>query len=254
MRITKFVFAAALAVLPASGLQAQYFSNASAPNTDNTPFWDVKSMDDGQGCNIGYVLSGTMAACQNVKLSGDYVAPYDANMTGAWFAHSNGNVNSSVGFGFFGAGAQLKYFGGIAGSSPLSSLAVRDVSSGTVLHVFTTSARTYTFAGSGLFDIGIAMYNPASPVPNFFSWVSAKPNQFAVFGNGATGFDSANCGDACWVGSEDMLSPTDYDYNDGVLRITGATATVVPEPSTYVLMASGLLGLAAVARRRKNNA
>ena len=32
----------------------------------------------------------------------------------------------------------------------------------------------------------------------------------------------------------------------------GNLETTVPEPSTYVLMASGLLGLGVVARRRKN--
>ncbi len=33
--------------------------------------------------------------------------------------------------------------------------------------------------------------------------------------------------------------------------ISGATATVVPEPSTYLLMASGLAGLMGIARRRR---
>ena len=33
--------------------------------------------------------------------------------------------------------------------------------------------------------------------------------------------------------------------------ISGATATVVPEPSTYMLMASGLVGLIGLARRRR---
>ncbi len=48
-----------------------------------------------------------------------------------------------------------------------------------------------------------------------------------------------------------VISPiADFDYND--LRFEIAATSVIPEPSTYVLMASGLLGLAGVARRRRN--
>ena len=47
-----------------------------------------------------------------------------------------------------------------------------------------------------------------------------------------------------------VVSPTaDFDYND--LRFEISATSVVPEPSTYMLMASGLLGLAGVARRRR---
>ncbi len=47
-----------------------------------------------------------------------------------------------------------------------------------------------------------------------------------------------------------VLSPlSDFDYND--LRFEISATSIVPEPSTYVLMASGLVGLAGVARRRR---
>ncbi|WP_310571332.1 PEP-CTERM sorting domain-containing protein [Gemmatimonas sp.] len=260
MGISKLVLAAAIVAMPMTA-QAQYFSNASVPNSDATPFWDVVSDDDGQGCNIGYVLTGaaTSATCRNWKVAAGYTAPYNnTTIANAWFAHANGNVNASVGFAFYtGGNAQLTYFGGLAGADPLRSLVIRDLQTYAILYTFSSVNTSYTFTGPGYFDIGIATFTPSSPTPNFFSYSAASPNQFAVFGNGAFGGNSASCGTSgCWVGAEDKVRPSDFDYNDGFLRITGASATtIVPEPSSIILMASGLLGLAVTAaRRRRNNA
>jgi len=47
---------------------------------------------------------------------------------------------------------------------------------------------------------------------------------------------------------EDLKHLGDHDYNDLVVRVSGAS--VVPVPSSIVLLMSGMLGLASVARRR----
>lgn len=251
MRLTTLVAAAAMACVPAVSLQAQYFNSTPVANRDATPFWDVISQDDGAGCNIGFVLAGPIPSCNFNQVSPSYVAPG----TPSWYGHAWANPAQSFGFGFFtSAGANLSYFGGVAGANPLAKLYVRDLMTNTILFTFTGATPAYTVAAGTYFDIGIASYNPLSAVPNFFSYSSSTPNQFAVFGNGSFDAFSASCGSACWVGAEDdtrLGNGSDYDYNDGILKITGANV-IVPEPSTYALMASGLLALAAVARRRKS--
>jgi hypothetical protein len=260
MRFAKFVLAAAMAALPASALQAQYFSAAPAPNQDNTPFWDRKSDDNGVGCNIGYVLTGQVVpgsiasggSCKNNKMLGTYSAPYDNTFNGtggpAWFAHANGDINTAVGFYFVGGvGATVTYFGGIAGANPLRNLYIRDRSTGATVHTFdinNASTHTFTLASSLAFDIGISLFTGGT------AWSNEKPLQFAAFGNGAFGSSSANCGQAgCWVGAEDVRPAGDRDFNDGILGLKGAS--IVPEPSSAALLVAGFAAIGFASRRRK---
>ncbi len=247
---------AALALAGPAG--AQHFSPASAPNRDGTPFWDVDSDDDGRGCNIGYVLTGTMAGCipGNVKLLPGYTAPFDASFTGASFAHGWGNVNQSVGFFYLSEpGAVATYWGGIAGADPLRDMVIRDLSTSTIVHTFqynVPATHSYTFSTWGWFDFGIVTIRPGSTE---YSWTTTLPNHFAGFASGSYTAHSAACGDeGCWIGGEDAAtrldgSVSDFDYNDGVLSLKGGRFTV-PEPASAILVAVGMTGLLALTRRR----
>ena len=57
------------------------------------------------------------------------------------------------------------------------------------------------------------------------------------------------------VGFEDILGGGDEDYNDAIFAVRGVNVSVVPEPLTMTLLASGLVGVggASLRRRRKQD-
>ncbi len=106
------------------------------------------------------------------------------------------------------------------------------------------------------------------PVPGeyLFAWEDLNTGCLAVFGSAAhpslTTYATEDLGDKVKLDDPNNCNPpapggpSDADFNDSYIRlsINGNPQSVVPEPMTMTLMATGLVGLAgAQIRRRKKN-
>ncbi len=253
MKATKRIAAIALlAALPAvasaqPGVDAQGGTWATIGIPDGTNpgvrYWNNAS-DDGASCNIGYFVYGNFGPCSNETPAsmGSGLGWTDAT----YLAYDPEAVNAPT-VHFFNAGKyNISYLGNVAGANPMRQFGYREIGSG-IVNWLTAGTTTYVESSVG-FEWVLQAWSPTGSA-DFTS--NSDPRMFSVFANGTDGYSATEF----FVGAEDnncfeigdgCARVSDRDYNDAF-----ALVQVVPEPSTYMLMAVGLAGLFGVARRRK---
>jgi hypothetical protein len=221
-------------------------NQAWSSSPTNTPFWNNSSWD-GQNENVG--------GCLSVVNSGCAVPHQPGNM--AYLGQTNGAAFTNFYFNNSGP-VTMTFEAQVAGDAPYDTLGWYNVNNpnqyGIIFSGTTAIGTTATFTPSAQY--GLFFSNLTSNINDVFFTnsglnvnisgktpvaVDTSYQHFAVFQQSAGNY---------WIGAEDLPSSgTDFDYNDMVVKMAPASA---PEPSSLILLASGLVAFGGWKRWRKS--
>ncbi len=169
-------------------------------------------------------------------------------------------------FEVYGTTLELRLVAEFAGHAPNNRLGIYNTAGEKIIlfegEDFASSVLSLTFADDALMIGEEIIAEDFGKTFGFYLENNAIPNPFAWFSENHLNFDGliahflvlpAERG-SYYLGLEDLAGGGDLDYNDFVFQAQGATllpASAIPEPSTSLLLAIGLLGLAASRRSSK---
>ena len=224
------------------------FQAYQIPNQDGTPYWDGISWDAGTAATVGNFLTttGWFSTNQNT---------FSPGLTNPqWWGNNDGTAATTMSFTPTpNSGATTTILVEVAGYAGTNTFGWY-LSSDHVRHeLFTGSnaapnSNNFTPSGAYGFYIGVGgTYYYMDSASN-----SADQNQqhFAIF-RPLVGDSYAN---SFFIGAEDLpIGSGDKDFQDMIVRVSPAGGSGhVPLPPSALLLGSGLLGLLALGRRRRN--
>lgn len=217
-----------------------------------TPFWDNVSNDGnpkvtgGNNCNVGFWVSGT-GNCSvtgfyagSPRTTGDFLGDGTASILFTADGATNA-VTAAVGVSALSATTE---FGWFSTTDPTTHHAI--ISGGAMGSTTTFSVPSGDYG----FYLSVIDPRPGQLVPSatYYSNTTDGLNRshFALFDLGA-GHYVLGIEDKQGDLSGKIPNWSDYDYNDLVIELT---STPVPEPGSALLLGMGLLGGAAMLRKR----